>query len=89
MCVVVVGKETYDVVFVKVYMWLTKKTKKKNRVSLFLCLKMKVGGGACRARRSSLSHTNIIKSIMGGGWNNGQFEPHWFAPKPVVISTTP
>ena len=25
MCVVVVGKETYDEVFVKVYMWLTKK----------------------------------------------------------------
>lgn len=26
---------------------------------------------------------------MGGGWNNGQWEPHWFTPKPVVISTTP
>jgi hypothetical protein len=56
MCVVVVGEETYDVVFVKVYMWLTKKTKKNPRFSFFVP-ENESGGGGPAEPGGLLSHT--------------------------------
>ena len=64
MRVVVVGKETYDVVFVKVYMWLTKKTNKQtaflffvSRLHSFFVPVNESGGGGPAEPGGLLSHT--------------------------------